>query len=44
MFYLVCGGEIVPEREKPDREQRRMIYETIISQGLAKKDQVVFIN
>lgn len=44
MFYLVCGGEIVPEREKQDREQRRMIYETIISQGLATKDQVVFIN
>ena len=35
---------MVPEREKQDREQRKMIYETIISQGLAKKDQIVFVN
>lgn len=34
---------MVPERERQDREQMNMIYSTIISQGLAKEDQVVFV-
>lgn len=32
------------EREKHNREQMDMIYRTIISQGLASKDQIVFVH
>ena len=43
-FYLVCGGEVVMEREKHDREQMNMIHKTIISQGLARDDHIVFVH
>jgi hypothetical protein len=33
----------MPEREKHDREQMNMIYNTIVSKGLAKEDQIVFV-
>ena len=32
------------EREKHDREQMNMIHKTIISQGLARDDHIVFVH
>ena len=43
-FYLVCGGEQIPERERHDREQMNMIYKIIVDKGLAKKDSIYLIS
>ncbi len=43
-FYLVCGGEQIPERERQDREQMNMICKVITSKGLAKKEEIYFVS